>query len=106
MLSWKFKDVVNIDLIEKIHSIWLVSEWNTLSTIACDYSGYHQASFPIYSRSNIFGNKLIELFILRVGKFSQNRDKSYYNRIPFIIVKCKSFSRRVSVFFTIPSRRV
>lgn len=103
-LLWKYIDEVNVGLLDiRIRSMGLETEWKTFGVIACNYLGFPIERFPFYSQSSIWkrkANKSLS-FIIRVGNFGQNRDKSYYNRFPFIFVKCKSFVRRISDYLTV-----
>lgn len=67
----------------------LMSEWKAFASVAVNWLGMPADAMPFYSSSTIwkFKGQRIVSFVLEVGNFGHNRDKSYTNRYPFLIRK-------------------
>lgn len=95
-LLWTFKDKLNLSLLEKrIENACLMSEWHVFSHLAVKTLGFPREYMPFYVESVSVSRKAdrVLAFILEVGNFGNNRDKTYYSEKSMIIVKATSLWR-------------
>ena len=76
----------------------LLTEWKVFASLAVQYLGMPETAMPMFG-SNVHEFKLeaarLMDFVLKVGNFGHNRDKSYFGKYPYLIRKAISFGRRV-----------
>lgn len=67
----------------------------TFSAFVVDFLGMQQEAMPFYSDMYKWKNKANKAinYILEVGNFGHNKDYSYYNKYPGLVVKAISFLR-------------
>ncbi len=94
-LLWTFRDSLNYNLLEKrIRKMGLMSEWKAFASLAVDYLGMPSEAMPFYdSRFKVKGERILE-FVLKTGNFGHNRDRSYFQKYPFLVRKTISMGRR------------
>jgi len=93
-LLWRYRSELDLRLLElRIHGMGLMSEWKAFGAFAVEYLGMPAAAMPFYdSRFKQKGERVLR-FILEVGNFGHNRDKSYYETEPYLKRKVISFWR-------------
>lgn len=97
-LLWAYQDEIDLKLLEKrIQRAGLQSEWKAFGAFAVDYLGTPEEAIPFCSPDKKWKRKAdgICSFIMEVGNFGHNRDKSYFGKYPYVIRKTISFGRRV-----------
>ena len=95
-LLWKYRDSLNRELLEsRIQKMELVSEWCVFGAFSVEYLGMPVEAMPLYSPSGRCSRKAkrIASIILESGNFGHNKDKSYYSRYPYLVVKAISLFR-------------
>ena len=100
-LLWTYKDSLNYELLEsRIRKAGLMSEWKAFAALAVDYLGMPVESMPLFNendKNNPKWHKKAERileFVLESGNFGHNRDRSYFQKYPFLIRKSISMGRR------------
>lgn len=96
-LLWTYKDSLNHGLLEsRIRKMGLMNEWHAFASLAVEYLGMPIDAMPLYEDKSSLKRKSIRImsFILDVGNFGHNRDRSYYQKYPFLIRKTISMGRR------------
>ena len=96
-LLWTYKDSLNHQLLEaKIRDMGLISEWKAFASLAVEYLGMPSKTMPFYEDTPSLKMKARRIlsFILDVGNFGHNRDRSYFQRYPFLVRKTISMVRR------------
>ena len=97
-LLWTYKDSLNHGLLEsRIRKMGLMSEWKAFGAFAVEYLGMPVETMPLYDSAERWKRKAKRIcsFIIEVGNFGHNRDKSYFGKYPYLIRKAISFGRRV-----------
>ncbi len=93
-LLWTYRDTIDRTLFEnRITQMNLMAEWKAFGAFAVDYLGMPVEALPFYDSSPRWQRKARRIcsFILRVGNFGHNRDRSYFNKYPYLIRKTISF---------------
>ena len=96
-LLWRYHSELDLRLLEsRILGMNLMSEWRAFGAFAVEYLGMPVEAMPLYdSRFKQKGERILK-FILEVGNFGHNRDKSYYNNEPYLKRKAISFWRHTT----------
>lgn len=96
-LLWTYREKLNRGLLEsRIRKAGLMSEWKAFGAFAVEYLGMDAEAMPLYSPNKkwkCMADKIWS-FVLEVGNFGHNRDKSY-SKNPYMIRKAFSLSRRI-----------
>lgn len=93
-LLWTYRDTIDRTLLEKrITQMNIMAEWKAFGAFAVDYLGIHVEALPFYDPSPRWRRKARRIcsFILQVGNFGHNRDRSYFKKYPYLIRKTISF---------------
>ena len=101
-LLWTYRDCIDSNELEtNIRTAGLVSEWNVFATLAVKYLGMPVDAIPFYKPSTCYERKADRVlsYILEVGNFGNNRDKSYYIKKSKIAGKFTSFWRHTTDYF-------
>ena len=74
----------------------LMTEWKAFGAFAVDYLGMPSDAMPFYSPSRKWKRKAKRIctYVMEVGNFGHNRDRSYFCKYPYLIRKIRSFGRR------------
>ena len=97
-LLWTYRKEIDHALLERrLKSMGLMTEWKAFGAFAVDYLGMPSDAMPLYSSGKQWKRKSEKIcsFIIEVGNFGHNRDKSYFGKYPYLIRKAISFGRRV-----------
>lgn len=96
-LLWRYQSKLDFKLLEsRINEMGLISEWRAFGALAVEYLGMPAEAMPFYdSRFKQKGGRVLR-FILEVGNFGHNRDKSYYKTEPYLKRKVISFWRHTT----------
>ena len=97
-LLYTYKESLDFGLLEqRIRRMGVMSEWRAFGTFAIKYIGMPENTFPMFgSESKVQNSRLAKKadrickFIMEVGNFGQNREKSYYDKYPYVV--CKAIS--------------
>lgn len=95
-LLWTYREEINVPLLEKrLKKMGMLTEWMTFGSVVVDYLGMPPGAMPLYSDSNKWKKKAhrVIAFVLETGNFGHNRDRSYYNKYPFLVYKTISITR-------------
>lgn len=101
-LMWTFRDSIDRTLLEvRLQQMHLMTEWRAFAALAVRYLGIPIEALPLFDSSNHWHrkSKRINSFILKVGNFGHNLDRSYYNKYPYFIYKAISLYRHIGDFF-------
>ena len=101
-LLWTYRGSINLDLLEKrLREMRLMTEWKAFAAYAVDYLGMPVDALPFYDSTSHWSHKAdrINAFILEVGNFGRNRDKSYYDKYPYVVYKAISLWSHVKDFY-------
>ncbi len=96
-LLWTYRDSLDIPLLEsRVRNMRLMSEWKAFGAFAVDYLGMPVEAMPLYSSDKKWSKKADKIcsFIMEVGNFGHNRDRSYFDKYPYVIRKACSMGRR------------
>lgn len=96
-LLWTYKGSLRLGLLEtRIRKMGLSSEWKAFAAFAVDYLGMPKEAMPLYSSDKKWSRKADKIcsFIMEVGNFGHNRDRSYFNKYPYAVRKARSMGRR------------
>lgn len=114
-LLWTYRSHYDLNLLEsRLRSIRLMSEWKAFGALAVEYLGMPAEAMPLYSQSEKWTHKASRILdiILETGNFGHNKDKSYYEKYPYVIYKSISLWRntkeslRHAMIFPMDSIRV
>lgn len=97
-LLWTYRDDIDCKLLRcHLKSMGLMTEWKAFMAFAVGYLGMPSDAMLLYSPDKKWKRKagMISSFIIEVGNFGHNRDKSYIGKYPYLIRKVISFGRRV-----------
>lgn len=97
-LLWTYRKDIDHELLKsRLKAMGLMSEWKAFGAFAVDYLGMPSEAMPFYSPDKKWKRKADRIcaFIIEVGNFGHNRDKSYFGKYPYVIRKAISFGRRV-----------
>ena len=101
-LLWTYRDELDLRLVKtRIRRAGLLSEWRAFGAFAVDYLGMPPEAMPLYAPDNKWKRKADNIcsFILEVGNFGHNTDRSYFGKYPYVIRKAISMSRRIGYLF-------
>lgn len=101
-LLWTYRDSIDRNLLEsRILRMGVRSEWNAFAAYAVAYLGMPVEAMPFYDLSQCWQEKAngINSFILKVGNMGHNRDRSIYDKYPYVVYKAISLWRKVKDFF-------
>ena len=100
-LLWTYKDKLNHEILEsQIKKMGLMSEWKGFAAFAVEFLGMPVGTMPLYNEKDNKNHNLhrkaehIMRFVLESGNFGHNRDRSYFQKYPFLIRKAISMGRR------------
>lgn len=100
-LLWTYKETINKRLLEsRIRQMGVMSEWKAFAALAVDNLGMPVEAMPFYSNRTRWrkkGAKVMD-FVLQSGNFGHNRDYSYYEKYPYVVVKAISLWRHLVDF--------
>ena len=97
-LLWTYRDEMDVAKLERrLHQSGLMSEWKAFGAFALEYLGLPEEAMPFCPSDNKWKRKAkrIGSFIMEVGNFGHNRDRSYFDKYPYVIRKAVSFGRRI-----------
>lgn len=97
-LLWTYRNDINRELLKRrLKAMGLMTEWKAFGAFAVDYLGMSSDAMPLYLPDKKWKRKAGKIcsFIIEVGNFGHNRDKSYFSKYPYVIRKAISFGRRV-----------
>lgn len=102
-LLWTYREKLNLRLLkERIQRAGLMSEWRAFGAFAVEYLGMPVESMPMLDNSFNFPDPRFRRkadricsFIMEVGNFGHNRDRSYFGKYPYFIRKAISFGHRI-----------
>ena len=89
-LLWKYKDTLNIELLEKrLRAAGVMSEWKVFGSMAVNMLGMPVEAMPFYSSDIKWKKKADRVlsYILETGNFGHNRDVSYQKNTPVLLRK-------------------
>lgn len=96
-LLWCYQSELDLRLLEsRIQGMGVMSEWRAFGSLAVDFLGMPAEAMPMYDSSFKHKGERILKFILEVGNFGHNRDKSYYKTEPYLKRKAISFWRHTT----------
>ena len=101
-LLWTYRGIIDQDQLKKrLQEMRLMTEWKAFGAYAVDYLGMPVDALPFYDADSRWSHKAdrINAFILEVGNFGHNRDKSYYDKYPYVIYKTISLWSHMKDFF-------
>lgn len=93
-LLYKHRSEIDFILLEsRLKQMGLITEWRAFASFAVNELGCPSDSVPLYSNQLKWTRKSARIkdFILSTGNFGHNRDTSYYNKYPFLVIKIISF---------------
>ena len=96
-LLWSNHARLDLNLLEsRLRQMGLLTAWKTFSVFAVEYLGMPVEAMPFYSSSRRKKRKAKRIcsFMMEVGNFGHNRDRSYFGKYPYLIRKVYSFCRR------------
>ncbi len=97
-LLWTYRHDIDVALLERrLKTMGLMTEWKAFGAFAVNYLGMSSDAMPLYSLDKKWERKAGKIcsFIIEVGNFGHNRDKSYFYKYPYVIRKAISLGRRV-----------
>lgn len=89
-LLWTFRSQLDLPLLERrLSELGLITEWKAFAAYAVDYLGMPVEAMPFYDPARRWSRKAhrINRFILYMGNFGHNRDRSYYLKYNFLLRK-------------------
>ena len=95
-LLWTYKNEINIDLLKsRLKDAELISEWYAFAAIAVEQLGMPVESMPLYRPEKKWKRKAYQILTLmsETGSFGHNRDYSYYEKYPYLVIKIISLWR-------------
>lgn len=97
-LLWTYRKDIDLALLERrLRAMGLMTEWKAFGAFAVKYLGMPIEAMPLYDSAERWKRKAGKIcsFIIEVGNFGHNRDKSYFGKYPYVIRKAISFGYRV-----------
>lgn len=101
-LLWNYREAIDCQLLEaRVKRMGLMSEWKAFAAYAVKNLGLSTEAMPLYDSAPRWERKaeLINSHILKVGNFGHNRDSSFYDKYPYLVIKAISLSRHIGDFF-------
>ena len=100
-LLWTYRGSINRELLSsRLRQMGFLSEWKAFAALAVDYLGMPVEAMPFYDAAPRWSCKARKIvsFILEAGNFGHNRDKSYFEKYPYVIYKLISLWRHIGDF--------
>ena len=97
-LLWTFRGEINSSLLlKRLSEMRLISEWNAFSELAVKWLGMPAEAIPLYSYSSVWERKASRIikYVLKVGNFGHNKDRTYYIKHKVVVRKMISCGRLV-----------
>ncbi len=101
-LLWTYRNTMDVaKLKQRLCRSGLMSEWKAFGAFAAESLGMDAEAVPFYSDDYRWKRKAERIleFIMMSGNFGHNRDRSYFEKYPYLVRKCISFGRRVGDLF-------
>lgn len=95
-LLWTYKNEIDIDLLKsRLKDAGLFSEWYAFAAIAVEKLGMPVESMPFYRPEKKWKRKAEKILTLmsETGSLGHNRDYSYYEKYPYMVIKIISLWR-------------
>lgn len=93
-LLWTYRDTIDKSLLEnRLKTMGLMSEWTTFAALAVGWLGMPLDAMPLYDSAVRWKRKARKVMsiVLETGNFGHNRDMSYYEKYPYVIIKAISW---------------
>lgn len=85
---WVYRDSINKKSLEqRLRKMKIMSEWKAFAWLAVEYLGMPVEAMPFYDKRFFSKGYQIMVFVVEVGNFGHNRDRSYYEKRPYIVRK-------------------
>ena len=107
-LLWTYRDVIDTTLlVKRLRKSGLTTEWKAFAAFAVDYLGMPKETMPLYAPDAKWKKKAEKIysFIMEVGNFGHNRDRSYFEKYPYVVRKvfsmwcrCEDLIRHARMF--------
>lgn len=97
-LLWTYRKDIDLALLERrLKAMGLITEWKAFGSFAVEYLGMPVEAMPLYSPDERWKRKAGRIcsFVIEVGNMGQNRDKSYFEKYPYVIRKAISLGHRM-----------
>lgn len=95
-LMYKYRSKINDSALSgKLNEMGIMTEWKAFAFMAVNILGAPADTFPFYESSKKWkrkANRILAL-IIESGNFGNNRDYSYFQEYPYIVIKTISFFR-------------
>ena len=101
-LLWTYRNTMDVaKLKQRLCRSGLMSEWKAFGAFAAESLGMDAEAVPFYSDDYRWKRKAERIleFIMMSGNFGHNRDRSYFEKYPYLVRKSISFGRRVGDLF-------
>lgn len=106
-LLWTYRETLDTQkLASRIHDAGLMTEWKAFGAFGVEYLGMPPEAMPLYDvgskKYDVKGSRkarLIMEFVMEVGNFGHNRDRSYFSKYPYVIRKAISMGWRIGDLF-------
>lgn len=103
-LLYRYRDSIDVRLLERrLREAGLMSEWEAFGYFAVEYLGIPASAMPLINENHNARlerkARRIKDFVLMSGNFGHNRDRSYFEKYPYVIRKFCSFGRRIKDMF-------
>ena len=98
-LLWTYRESLDFGLLElRIKNAGVMSEWKAFASLAVNYLGMPAEAMPFYSSDKKWERKAQKVmdFIMKVGNFGRNRDRTYITHSPYLLRKMISFRGHLS----------
>lgn len=92
-LLWTNNDGIDYILLERrLCEMGIMSEWKTFATMIVNTLGMPEVMVPLYTPSLKWSRKANKVLknIIKTGNLGHNRDKSYYQKNPYLVIKAIS----------------
>ena len=96
-LLWTYREELDLGLLEsRLRKMGAMTEWKAFGALAVEHLGMPVDAMPFYdTKFNAKGERIMK-FVMNVGNFGHNRDRSYYKTEPYLKRKAISFWRHTS----------
>ena len=93
-LLWTYREDLDLGLLEsRLKEMGAMTEWKAFGALAVEYLGMPVEAMPFYDAKFKAKGERILKFVMNVGNFGHNRDRSYYETEPYLKRKAISFWR-------------
>ena len=95
-LLWTYRDVIDQGALElRLRKARLMTEWKAFAAFVVEHLGMPVEAMPLFNKNDDLNANMrkadrIMAFVLETGNFGQRRDKSYYEKYPFLVYKAIS----------------